>query len=175
MKKNHSAKSILTVCMALAAALVLAGTAIADPGDGRGKRRGGGYGYGSGYGCDGEGYGYNQRGYGRRQFDQNLSEEQIEKLNQARETFYEDTRDLRMDIRQKQLALQAEFAKKTPDANAALEMQKEISALKGQMAEKRLMHRLEMKKINPYLSFDGRGKGKGGKRGGTYARGPQRQ
>jgi len=174
MKTSHSVKTILTTGMALAAALLIAGTAMADPGEGRG-RRGGGYGYNSGSDCGGSGYGRNQRGYGGRQFEENLSAEEIEKLNQAREKFVEDTRDLRLNIRQKHLALQAEFAKKTPDAKTALALQKEISALKGQMAEKRLTHRLEMKKINPYLSFGGRGKGKGGKRGGYFAKGPQKQ
>ena len=166
MKTNNSSKNLIIMAVALATALMFIGTAFADPGDRRG-RRGGGYGYNADSDCGG-GYG---RGYGRRNFEANLSEEEMQKLNQAREKFFEDTRDLRQNIRQKQLELQAEFAKKTPDAKAALELQKEVSTLKAQMAEKRLMHKLEMKKINPYMGFGGAGKGKGGKRGGYYAKG----
>ena len=166
MKTNNAVKNLTIMAVALAMTLVFIGTTIADPGYGRG-RRGGGYGYNADSDCGG-GYG---RGYGRRNFEANLSEEEVQKLNQAREKFFEDTRDLRQNIRQKQLALRAEFAKTSPDEKVALEIQKEISTLKAQMAEKRLMHRLEMKKINPYLGFGGQGKGKGGKRGGYYAKG----
>jgi hypothetical protein len=173
MKTNNSVKNLTVMAVALAMALVFIGTTFADPGEGRG-RRGGGYGYNADSDCSG-GYG---RGYGRRNLEANLSEEDIEKLNKAREKFFEDTRDLRQNIRQKQLALRAEFAKKSPDEKVALELQKEISTLKAQMADKRLMHRLEMKKINPYLGLGSQGKGKGGKggkRGGYYAKGQRWQ
>ncbi len=49
------------------------------------------------------------------------------------------------------MALEAEMAKPEPDAAVAAGLQKELSALKADVGQKRLAHRIEMKKIHPEL------------------------
>ncbi|MEJ2657395.1 MAG: periplasmic heavy metal sensor [Desulfobacterales bacterium] len=93
------------------------------------------------------GYGYPGYGY----MMDNLSNEQIQKMNEQREAFFKSTEDLRQKIYQKRLALESELAKKNPDAKTALNLQKEISDLKSQIDQKRIEQYLEMKKIDPNL------------------------
>ena len=71
---------------------------------------GAGYGHGRGYGR-GKGYGMG-RGYGRSTYDANLTDEQRQQLDTERQAFQESTQDLRQDIYQKRLELQAEIAKR---------------------------------------------------------------
>ena len=80
-----------------------------------------------------------------------LSDEEIQKMDEQREAFFKSTEDLRLKIYQKRLALESEFAKKNPDAKNAANLQKEISDLRAQIDQKRIAHLLEMKKINPGL------------------------
>jgi Spy/CpxP family protein refolding chaperone len=92
-------------------------------------------------------------------YEGNLSEEQLQKLDDEREAFFKETEDLRRQIYQKNLELKSELANKTPDANKASEIQKELSDLKAQFAEKRLQHILKMKAAFPesemgYMGFD---------------------
>lgn len=82
-----------------------------------------------------------------------LSEEQTEKLQAARSEFQTATRDLRMELQSKRLALRSELAKKEPDAKSAKSLQKEISTLNAELAQKRIEHVLEMKKISPYAGM----------------------
>jgi hypothetical protein len=130
-----------------------AATSFAGRGQGWGKGWGGGY-------CDGPGSGWAQKGYGGPGYPGNMSDEQIEKLNVERQAFFNDTSDLRQSIYQKQLELRSEMAKNEVDENKALSLQKEISDLKGQMAQKRIQHRIRMQKENPDF-FSGRGYGYG--------------
>jgi len=83
----------------------------------------------------------------------NLTKEEREKVDAERKAFHESTKDLRRDIYQKSLELQSEMAKKDTDRKKAFEFQKQISDLKGQMEQKRLEHRFNMKKINPDLGI----------------------
>jgi Spy/CpxP family protein refolding chaperone len=147
-------------------ALALFGfTAIgfSDPGSGRG------YGYGC---CKGEGYNsdcprqqgrgmkrYGDEGYGRRMGMERLSDEQRAKVEAEREAFFEATRDLRQQLRQKNLAMRAELAKQSPEADKVRALQGEMSDLHGQLAQKRIDHLLNMKAIDPELGngFGGRG------------------
>ena len=92
------------------------------------------------YGCPGYGY---MKG--------DLSDEEIQKMDEQREAFFKSTEDMRLEIYQKRLALESEFAKKNPDAKNAANLQKEISDLKAQIDQKRIAHLIEMKKINPGL------------------------
>jgi zinc resistance-associated protein len=93
--------------------------------------------------------GYGCRGYGY--MAGNLSDEQIQKMDEQREAFFKSTEDLRQNIYQKSLALESEFAKKNPDAKIAANLQKEISDLRAQIDQMRIVHMIEMKKINPGL------------------------
>jgi Spy/CpxP family protein refolding chaperone len=79
-----------------------------------------------------------------------LTEEQIEKIKEAKSAFQTATQDLRMEIQSKKLALQSELVKKEPDVKAAKALQKEISSLTAELAMQRLDHVLDMKEINPY-------------------------
>lgn len=120
----------------------------------------------SGY-CGEPGAGYTQRGYGGPRYWDDMSDEDIAKLSEQRKAFFEETSELRENLYQKELELRAELAKKDPDAQKAVNLQKEISELKGQLDLKRLEHRIKMQKENPEVSasrgfgYGGRGKGYG--------------
>lgn len=88
---------------------------------------------------------------GKRKLHQNLTPEETEKFKAERTAFKESTKDLKRDIHQKQLALAAEMAKKSPDQKTAKGIQKELSELKAEMDSKRLEHRFKLKAINPDL------------------------
>jgi hypothetical protein len=113
-------------------------------------------------------------GYGGQGFDGDLTDEEIANLQKERNAFFEQTRELRDKLYQKQLELRAEMAKQNPDAKIAADLQKEISDLESDMDQKRLAHRLKMKKENPnlYGKGFGRGMGPGYGRGQGYGPGP---
>jgi len=104
----------------------------------------------------------------------NLSADEIKKLDAERTAFFEATKDLRRKIYQKRLELASELAKENPDAAAAAALQTELSDFKAQMALKRLEHILRVQKINPDLGsgFWGGGHiGPGMMHGGMMGRG----
>ena len=78
-----------------------------------------------------------------------LSDEDIKAMQKERNAFFEATQDLRQDIYQKNLELRSELAKRDPDAKKAAKLQKEISKLEAEFDQKRLDHRMKMRKINP--------------------------
>jgi hypothetical protein len=86
-----------------------------------------------------------------------LSENEIKALNEERKAFFDNTRDLRQDIYSKELELQSELAKKTPDAKKATTLQTEISKLESEFDQKRLAYMLKMRKISPYAGMPGTG------------------
>ena len=131
-----------------------------------------GWGRGGGY-CGGQGGGWGQRGSAAPGYQGNLSDQDLDKLNQARRAFFEDTRELRENLNQKELELRSEMAKQDPDVNKAVALQKEVSELEGQLSQKRVEQRLKMQKENPDLFADrGYGMGRGyGKGGGGMGRG----
>ena len=132
-----------------------------------------GWGRGGGGSCRGQGGGWGQRGSAAPGNQGNLSDQDLDKLNQARQEFFEDTRDLRENLNQKELELRSEMAKQDADVNKAVALQKEVSELEGQLSQKRVEQRLKMQKENPDL-FAGRGYGMGRgyrKGGGGMGRG----
>ncbi|MFC1828239.1 Spy/CpxP family protein refolding chaperone [Thermodesulfobacteriota bacterium] len=171
MKKQRTNK--ILVIISVVAMVGFAATAFAGWGMGPGHR-----GWGMGYGDYGQGTGETGPGYGRgsgycgQGYAANLSEEDLQKVEEARKAFFEDTEDLRQNIYQKRLELRSEFAKEKPDADKISGLQKDISELQGQLDQKRVNHMLEMKKINPNAGSKGWGSsGRGyAKRG--YGRGP---
>ncbi len=141
----------------LSAILVLVG-AIAvpvlahGPGWGKGPRMG--WGGGPGYGYCGD-YG---PGAG------NLTEEQRTKLDTLNKKFYDETAQLRNEMWTKSRELSALLDSANPDADKARALQKEISDLRSQLAEKRLNFELEERKIAPGARYGygyGRGHGRG--------------
>jgi len=119
-----------------------------------------GWGRGGGGNCRGQGGGWAQRGSGPAGYQGNLSDAEIDKLSQQRQAFFEDTRALRENLYQKELELRSEMAKKDPNAKKAVGLQKEISELESQLAQKRVEQRIKMQKENPEI-FAGRGYGQG--------------
>jgi hypothetical protein len=121
-----------------------------------------GWGRGGGGNCRGQGSGWGQRGVGPSGYQGNLSDEQVTRLNKERQAFFEETRNLRENLYQKELELRSELAKEDPDAQKPADLQAEISDLTAQLDQKRIDHRVKMQKENPEF-FAGRGYGKGGR------------
>jgi len=109
-------------------------------------------GYGQGYGGHMMGYGPGYRGhmmgYGPYGYG-DLSQQDAAKLEQSQEKFFNDTRDLRNAIQQKQFALNQELQQPKPDQEKVLNLQKELSQLESQFDQKALEHQLELRKTFP--------------------------
>jgi Spy/CpxP family protein refolding chaperone len=164
------------VFMVLVVVAVLAIAATSFAGWGRGHRD---YGYhmGPGYGMSGK-WGQGPRGYAGPGYRGDLSNEDIAKLEQERQAFFEATSDLREKLYQKGLELRSELAKSEPDVQKAAGLQKEISDLESQLDQKRLEHQIKMKKDFPSSGYRGygfgprgRGMGRGMYGGGGYGPG----
>ena len=141
---NTPFKNWKIVLMAAFLIMVMAAGASADMGRGDGYR-----------GQMHQGPGWHHGGYGAHgggAFD-NLSEEDIKKLDEERQAFFEATKDLRREVYQKGLELASEMAKQNPDAARAAAIQKEISHTQAQLAQKRLEHIFRVRKINPDLGM----------------------
>lgn len=162
MKKLSTNK--ILVIIAIIGMVGFAATAFADWEMGPGHR-----GWGMGYGhhrgmMDDTETGYDRGpGRGGPGYAANLNEEDLKKMDEARQAYFDATKGLRQNIYQKELELRSEFAKETPDAAKLSRLQKEVSEFESQLDQKRVTHMLEMRKINP----DAGGRGWGG-----YARGP---
>ncbi len=160
MKQRYLKTSMVVVAVLF---LVGMGTvAFADWGRGYGRQHMGygpddGYGYGPGWHHRGYGYGYS-RGGG------DLSAEELKQLEEARAGFFDATRELRSNLRQKRLELESELAKAEPDSAKASALQKEISDLQAQFDQKRIEHRINMEKLFPE-NGPRRGSGFAGRRG----------
>jgi len=158
MKMNNLGKIIAVT--SIIGIVGFAATAFAGWGRGWG---GGGY-------CQGQGPGWSRGGGGAPGYQGNLNDQDIDKLNKERQAFFEDTRQLREQLYQKELELRSELAKQDPDAAKAAALQKEVSDLQGQLNQKRVEHRIKMQKENPDFFAD-RGYGPGYGRG--YGYGPR--
>ena len=156
MQWNHSKKWVVGI--AIIGIIGLAASAFADWG------RGSGRGFGPGA-CGGLGGGSGQGGYNCPAAFDELNDEQIDRLNEMRTRFFEDTRDLKDRMYQKRLELQSELAKQEPDKARAIKLQKEVSELRSEMSQKRLEQRLELKNEFPELADSGFGRGYGKGRG----------
>jgi hypothetical protein len=131
--------------------------------------RGGG-GYGAGPGSENCPRG----GFGAQGFGGNLTDEEIATVQKERSAFFESTRELRERHYQKELELKAELAKQNPDGKKAAELQKEVSGFENELDQKRLEHRLKMKKDYPQIYSKGLGGGFGRGMGPGGGKGPGR-
>jgi hypothetical protein len=102
---------------------------------------------GDGYGMMGPGYGYGYPG--------NVNREDLKKIYKAREDFFKDTQALREKIYKKRFALHTELAQKEPNADKASKLQKELSSLESEFAQKNIAFQLKMRKLLP--KWEGRG------------------
>ena len=105
--------------LAVVAVLGLSAFAFADWDDGGGHMMGPGW----------------HRGWG---YNNDLSREQVAKVEQQRAEFFKATEDVRRELNAKGLALESELAKKNPDISRAKALQKEISDLRAELDQKRL-------------------------------------
>ncbi len=112
------------------------------PGRGMGRHMMGYREGGPGYGCQ-----YN-RGYDR------LTEEQRSQLDKLHQRFYDDTAQLRDEIRAKSAELDTLLNSPNPDAERAKALQKEISDLRARIAQNRINLELEERKVAPELRSD---------------------
>jgi len=114
------------------------------------------------------GYMYDQGGY----YD-NLSADEIAKLDQQRAEYFKATENIRQTLYEKELALKSELAKEDPDTDKASTLQSDISKLQSNLDQKRLNCELKARKSAPNYN---RGSGDYGPmmgyapRGGGYCR-----
>ena len=156
---NFNKTGKIFMVLAIVAVFAFAATSFAGWGRGYG---GGGYHMGPGYGMHG-GWGQGPRGYGGQGYQSDLSDEDIAKLDKERRSFFEATSDLRENLYQKELELRSELAKPEPDAKKAAGIQKEISNLESQLDQKRLDHRIKMRKDFSQSGYRGDGYGPHGR------------
>ena len=79
----------------------------------------------------------------------NLTPDQAAKLFDVKEKFRTDTAALRKQLFVGKAEMAALWKAETPDEKAIVGKVKELSVLKGQMMEKRVLFRLEVRKIVP--------------------------
>jgi len=171
---NFNKTGKIFMVLTIVAVFAIAATSFAGWGRGYG---GGGYHMGPGYGMH-RGWGQGPGGYGDQGYQSDLSDEDTAKLDQERQAFFEATSDLRENLYQKELELRSELAKPEPDAKKAAGIQKEISNLESELDQKRLDHRIKMRKDCPRSGARGygygprgRGMGRGMHGGGGYGPG----
>ena len=158
-KMNFSKTGKVFMVLTIVGVFAIATTAFAGWGRGHG-----GYGshMGPGYGMH-RGWAEGPRGYGGQGYRGDLSDEDIAKLDKERQAFFEATSDLREQRYQKELELRSELAKPEPDAKKAAGIQKDISNLESQLDQKRLDHRIKMRKDFPRTGYRSDGYGPRGK------------
>lgn len=153
MKNSKTLKTVL-----IATVIFVTGTTVAFAQGG--WDRGGGW---HGHHMMGPGYG---PGYS------NLTKEEAAKIDAERDRFYDETRTLRRDIDDKEYELRKAINSDDPDTGKISAIQKDLSKLQADFDQKRVQHRLAMRKILPDKAIGmgmGRGYGDGrGGRGGGY-------
>ena len=157
MKMSNFAKAVTV--LAMAGIVGFAATSFAGWGRGGGN-------------CGGQGSGWGQKGVAPSDYQGNQSDEQITRLDKERQAFFEETRNLRENLYQKELELRSELAKEDLDAQKAAGLQAEISGLTAQLDQKRIDHRIKLQKDNPeFFAGRGYGQGSGGMGRGFQGRG----
>lgn len=157
----------------LAVLMLIWGTSYVYAQWGGGYHDGRGMGYHHGWSRDSEDYDsryqegrWQGRGWNRSSPWTDITQEQAEKLQSEKEKFYNDTKELRQSIYEKEMSLLSELVKRSPDEKILLEKQKTISDEKAKLEEARIKHILRMKEIAPdsHAGYWGmyRGKGCGG-------------
>ncbi len=83
---------------------------------------------------------------------QNLSAEDMEKVNAERNAFRNALEPIRTQIREKHMELRTEMSKSPADDEKISALENEISVLHSQMDEKRVQFQENLKKISPELA-----------------------
>jgi len=129
-----------------------------------------GPGYARGRGMMGPGAGNPGMGPGYGWAYENLTDEQRSQLAELRQKHFDETAQVRTELRAKQAELHILMNMSNPDLEKAKALQKEISDLQGKMSQERINLYGEAKKINPEARF-GKSWGRGGKGLGPCAEG----
>jgi len=87
------------------------------------------------------------RYYDRR--NDNLTEEQRGQLDELRKKFFYKTAELRLGCNKKSMELNFLMNFPDPDTEKAKALQKEVSDLRAKLAQERISHLLEVRKIAP--------------------------
>lgn len=149
-------KRIITIVGIIALVGVMVAPALAySPRGGSGEQMVGPRGGGPAD-CPGHGRGH----YGDRAGS--ITEEQRAELDKLHQKFFDETAQVRTDLLAKKGALRTLLQTSNPDEAKALALQKEISDLKGKMAEARIKYLFEARKINPDACIGWEGHGRGG-------------
>ncbi|RPI74787.1 MAG: periplasmic heavy metal sensor, partial [Desulfobacteraceae bacterium] len=86
-------------------------------------------------------------GAGPQNGNNDLTKEQIQQIQDLHKKFQDQTQQTRTELRAKQAELFALISAVKPDQNKALAVQKEVSDLQTKLAQERIKHRLEVRKI----------------------------
>jgi len=97
--------------------------------------------------------------YGPRGGYDNFTAEQREQLDALHKKFYDETVQLRKDLRDKRIELHDLLDTENPDVEKAKAIQSEISTIQAKMAQKRVEFMVEKRKIAPDAGY-GRGFGR---------------
>jgi len=153
MKGKHIRSMLI-----ITAVLIFTGAGVLLAHDGWGSR-GGMMGYGGhmmGYGDHMMDYGDHMRGYGGQMMgpgygavDDDLSQEDANKLQAAREMFSDQTRELREKMDDKSYAIQKELDQPTPDRDKLKALQDDLSQLQSQFNAYALDYNLAVRNIVP--------------------------
>lgn len=145
MRKEHWAVKLIVIGVVV----ILTGW-TADAAAGRGR---GGRGAGPTYSAD-------------------LTDAQISQLAAERQSFMESTKDIREQLREKNMLLHAEQAKKSPDTAKISSLESELTTLRAQFQDARQQHVAAMKRIDPnFTEGKGGGRGCGAGMGAGYGNG----
>lgn len=127
--------------------------------------------FNKGPGMMGRGWGNGARcGAGPQNWNNDLTKEQIQQIEDLNKKYQDQTQQTRAELRAKQAELFAAISAVKPDQNKALAMQKEISELHAKLAQERVKHQFEIRKIDPNAGF-GRMGMMGGRQGRMGMRG----
>ncbi|MBN2417827.1 MAG: periplasmic heavy metal sensor [Deltaproteobacteria bacterium] len=97
-----------------------------------------------------------------------LSRDEIDKLDELRATLEDKTKEAGNEIIKKQIDLNAELEKDSPDIKKAKAIQNEINDLEAKIDEAHLEFIVDAKKINPDIPFGPGSRMGRGARGGNY-------
>ena len=169
-------KSIYTALLVAGvfAVVITATTVLAERGwhhgPGWGHHRSGWHhgGHGPCWADESPGYGY---GYGP---SAGLTDQQRKDMDTERRAFRDATESTHRELYDKEVELERELDQDAPDAKRAAALQKEISALRAEMDQRWVEHRIKMQSIAPerdkgYDRYASRGGGRG--YGGGYGPG----
>jgi len=141
-------RKILIIGIAIVAIIGFVGFASAH--DGYGNRGWFGHmGYGMGYGPHmGYGYGPHMGYYDTGRYT-GLTDNQVEKIDKARDEFYKSTEKTREAISQTRIELRTELAKDNPNTKKLKTLQRELSKLEADLDQRSLEYEVEVNKIAP--------------------------